>query len=58
MPPAGLARALAVGLVSVLGVGLTRVWLGVPWPSDVLGGWPLGATVVASAVAVHRRWQP
>jgi membrane-associated phospholipid phosphatase len=50
--------ALAVALVSVLGVGLTRVWLGVHWPSDVLGGWLLGATVVASAVAVHRRWRP
>ncbi|MFG2792511.1 phosphatase PAP2 family protein [Streptomyces sp. NPDC048419] len=49
---------LAVALVSVLGVGLTRVWLGVHWPSDVLGGWLLGATVVALAVAVHRRWQP
>ncbi|MGY6018952.1 phosphatase PAP2 family protein [Streptomyces spinosirectus] len=50
--------ALAVALVSVLGVGLTRVWLGVHWPSDVLGGWLLGATVVALAVAVHRRRQP
>ncbi|MFI6559074.1 phosphatase PAP2 family protein [Streptomyces sp. NPDC050534] len=50
--------ALAVGLVSVLGVGLTRVWLGVHWSSDVLGGWLLGATVVALAVAVHRRQQP
>jgi len=50
--------ALAVALVSVLGVGLTRVWLGVHWSSDVLGGWLLGATVVALAVAVHRRLQP
>ncbi|MFI6654627.1 phosphatase PAP2 family protein [Streptomyces sp. NPDC050523] len=50
--------ALAVALVSVLGVGLTRVWLGVHWSSDVLGGWLLGATVVALTVAVHRRLQP
>jgi undecaprenyl-diphosphatase len=50
--------ALAVAVVSVLGVGLTRVWLGVHWPSDVVGGWLLGATVVALAVWVHRRWQP
>ncbi|MER6417846.1 phosphatase PAP2 family protein [Streptomyces sp. NPDC001137] len=47
--------ALAVGVVSVLGVGLTRVWLGVHWPSDVLGGWLLGAMLVALAVAVHQR---
>lgn len=47
--------ALAVGAVSVLGVGLTRVWLGVHWPSDVVGGWLLGAMLVALAVVVHQR---
>ncbi|MFE7856237.1 phosphatase PAP2 family protein [Streptomyces sp. NPDC057403] len=50
--------ALWVAVVSVTGVGLTRVWLGVHWPSDVLGGWLLGATLVAAAVMVHRRWSP
>ncbi|GAA3775681.1 phosphatase PAP2 family protein [Streptomyces coacervatus] len=47
--------ALAAGMVSVLGVGLTRVWLGVHWPSDVVGGWLLGALLVALAVVVHER---
>ncbi|MER8032156.1 phosphatase PAP2 family protein [Streptomyces bauhiniae] len=47
--------AVAVALVSVLGVGLTRVWLGVHWFSDVLGGWLFGALVVACAVLVHER---
>ncbi|MEU4489524.1 phosphatase PAP2 family protein [Streptomyces purpurascens] len=47
--------ALTVAVVSVIGVGLTRVWLGVHWPSDVLGGWLLGALVVALAVWVHQR---
>ncbi|MFD8308739.1 phosphatase PAP2 family protein [Streptomyces sp. NPDC059690] len=50
--------ALWVAVVSVTGVGLTRVWLGVHWPSDVLGGWLLGATLVAVAVVVHQRWGP
>jgi undecaprenyl-diphosphatase len=50
--------ALWVAVISVIGVGLTRVWLGVHWPSDVMGGWLLGATLVAAAVAVHRRWVP
>ncbi|MCX4878890.1 phosphatase PAP2 family protein [Streptomyces sp. NBC_00847] len=50
--------ALAVAVVSVAGVGLTRVWLGVHWPSDVVGGWLLGAMVVALAVLVHQRWRP
>ncbi|KAB1145223.1 phosphatase PAP2 family protein [Streptomyces luteolifulvus] len=45
--------ALAVSALSVVGVGLTRVWLGVHWPSDVIGGWLLGALLVALAVAAH-----
>ncbi|MFI5689384.1 phosphatase PAP2 family protein [Streptomyces sp. NPDC051636] len=45
--------ALAVAVVSVVGVGLTRVWLGVHWPSDVVGGWLFGGLVVAVAVAAH-----
>ncbi|MFF4834150.1 phosphatase PAP2 family protein [Streptomyces sp. NPDC001315] len=42
--------ALTLALLSVAGVGLTRVWLGVHWASDVVGGWLLGALVVALAV--------
>ncbi|MGW3493028.1 phosphatase PAP2 family protein [Streptomyces sp. NPDC001020] len=48
--------ALVVAAVSVLGAGLTRVWLGVHWPSDVMGGWLLGALLVALAVASYERW--
>jgi undecaprenyl-diphosphatase len=50
--------ALTAGAVSVAGVGLTRVWLGVHWPSDVLGGWLLGALLVTLAALAHRRWAP
>ncbi|MFE9625150.1 phosphatase PAP2 family protein [Streptomyces sp. NPDC006527] len=50
--------AVAVAVVSVVGVGLTRVWLGVHWPSDVLGGWLMGTAVVALAIAAHLRWRP
>ena len=41
---AGRARhlALAVGVILVLLVGLTRMWLGVHFLSDVVGGWSLG----------------
>jgi membrane-associated phospholipid phosphatase len=41
---AGRARhwALAVGMLLVLLVGLTRMWLGVHFFSDVVGGWALG----------------
>ncbi|MEV0978858.1 phosphatase PAP2 family protein [Streptomyces sp. NPDC049915] len=56
--PALRRTALGVAVVSVAGVGVTRVWLGVHWPSDVLGGWLLGAMLVAGAVAAHQRWRP
>ena len=41
---AGRARrlALAAGAALVVLVGLTRMWLGVHFLSDVLGGWALG----------------
>jgi undecaprenyl-diphosphatase len=44
---------VAAALVSAVGVGVTRVWLGVHWPSDVLGGWLGGALLVAVAVLVY-----
>jgi membrane-associated phospholipid phosphatase len=58
----GVGRALwrtavAVAVVSVAGVGVTRVWLGVHWASDVVGGWLLGALVLVLAVRVHDRWR-
>lgn len=50
--------AMSVALVSVVGVGLTRVWLGVHWPTDVIGGWLMGAMLVSLAIAAHVRWRP
>ncbi|MEU6306363.1 phosphatase PAP2 family protein [Streptomyces chartreusis] len=49
--------AVAVGVISVAGVGLTRIWLGVHWATDVAGGWLLGTLVVAVAVRVHTHWR-
>lgn len=51
-----LWRLAVVGaVVSVVGVGLTRVYLGVHWPSDVVGGWLLGACFVALSIASYER---
>ncbi|GHC51774.1 phosphatase PAP2 family protein [Streptomyces flavofungini] len=49
---------LAVVVVSVVGVGFTRVWLGVHWASDVVAGTLLGGLTVALAVAVYERFAP
>ena len=38
----GRAWSLTVGAVLVLVVGLTRMWLGVHYLSDVVGGWAFG----------------
>ncbi|MBQ0853677.1 phosphatase PAP2 family protein [Streptomyces sp. BH-SS-21] len=50
--------AVAVAVVSVAGVGFTRIWLGVHWSTDVLAGWLLGASAVALAVVSYARCFP
>ncbi|MFF5899653.1 phosphatase PAP2 family protein [Streptomyces argenteolus] len=43
--------SLALAVVSVAGVSLTRLYLGVHWLTDVVGGVLLGGAVVALSVA-------
>ena len=49
--------SVPAAIVLAAAVGLTRPWLGVHWPSDVLGGWMLAALVLFAALWADERWK-
>ncbi|WP_411104119.1 phosphatase PAP2 family protein [Streptomyces sp. cmx-4-9] len=57
VPRAWRALPWALAVVTVVGVGYTRVALGVHWVSDVLGGWLLGLVIVTATTLVFEAWR-
>ncbi|WP_392667625.1 phosphatase PAP2 family protein [Streptomyces sp. LN785] len=57
VPRAWRPLCWCVALLSVIGVGFTRVALGVHWFSDVVGGWLLGLAVVTSTAWAFEAWR-
>jgi undecaprenyl-diphosphatase len=47
---------IAVSAVLIALVGLSRVYLGAHWPSDVLGGYVLGGAWLTMLIAAYRKW--
>jgi len=55
LPPAWRRPALAVAIGFSILIGMTRVFLGVHWTSDVIGGWAWGLLVTTLALWAGRR---
>lgn len=50
-------HAIVAGAVYVVMIGLTRMYLGVHYPTDIFGGWAVGAAWVIVVVLVVRRFR-
>ena len=53
-PPRHRPSAIAAAIGFSILVGMTRPFLGVHWPSDMIGGWTLGGIVLLVACATAR----
>jgi undecaprenyl-diphosphatase len=55
--PWRIGIVVALGAVVAL-IGISRIWLGVHYPTDVLAGWAAGGVVVLAYAALTRRVSP
>ena len=45
------------GVLLLLSSGLSRVYVGAHWATDILGGWLLGSAWLFVVIALHRLWR-
>ncbi|WP_336923458.1 phosphatase PAP2 family protein [Aquipuribacter sp. SD81] len=57
VPPRGRPLAVVAVVVTVGVIGVTRVLLGVHYPSDVVGGWAMGVLWLAVTAVAFRAWR-
>ena len=51
----GTARAWAAAILLMLLIGLSRIYLGVHFPTDVFAGWAIGSLILGIYLALGRR---
>ncbi len=57
--PLAARRIVIVALATLIVlIGLSRIWLGVHYPTDVLAGWAAGGVIVLAYAALTRRVSP